>query len=91
MLLDLADKINISSDSDHQLLSELLIAVYNLEINNPKIPKLIKDFRDKFTILVEELSNVSDAKYEDIRLSIQELDEFNQTWTIFKRKGLGNL
>ena len=89
VLLDLADKINISSDSDHQLLSELLIAVYNLEINNPKIPKLIKDFRDKFTILVEELSNVSDAKYEDIRLSIQELDEFNQTWTIFKRKGIG--
>lgn len=36
LLLDLAKKMNISSDSNHQLLSELLIAVYNLEINNPK-------------------------------------------------------
>ena len=46
--------------------------------------------REKFTILVEKQSNVSDAKYEDIRLSIQELDEFNHTWTIFKRKGVGD-
>lgn len=89
-LLELADKINISSDPNRQLLSELLIAVYKLEIDDPKIPKLIKDFREKFTILVEKQSNVSDAKYEDIRLSIQELDEFNHTWTIFKRKGVGD-
>lgn len=90
VLLHLADKMNISSDPNRQLLSELLIAVYKLEINDPKIPKLIKDFRDKFTIWIGEQSNISDTKYEDIRLSIEELDEFNHTWTIFKRKGIGD-
>ncbi|MCE5999865.1 ATP-dependent helicase [Acinetobacter pittii] len=90
VLLELADKINISSDPNRQLLSELLIAVYSLEVDNPKIPKLIKYFRDKFTIRIGRQSNISDTKYEDIRLSIQELDEFNHTWTIFKRKGIGD-
>lgn len=90
VLLELADKINISSDPNRQLLSELLIAVYSLEVDNPKIPKLIKYFRDKFTIWIGRQSNISDTKYEDIRLSIQELDEFNHTWTIFKRKGIGD-
>lgn len=90
VLLELADKINISSDPNRQLLSELLIAVYSLEVDNPKIPKLIKYFRDKFTVWIGRQSNISDTKYEDIRLSIQELDEFNHTWTIFKRKGIGD-
>ena len=90
LLLDLAKKMNISSDSNHQLLSELLIAVYNLEINNPKIPKLIKDFRDKFTIFREDKLNILDAEYEDIKRSLEELDEFDHTWTRFKRKGIGD-
>lgn len=89
-LLELADKMNISSDPNRQLLSELLIAVYRLEINDPKIPKLIKDFREKFTIWIEKKSNISDAKYEEIKRSIEELDEFNHTWTRFKIKGIGD-
>lgn len=89
VLLELAKKINISSNYNHQMLSNLLISVFQLEIEEPKIPKLIKEFREEFTALIESSSYISDEIYEDIRLSVQELDEFNNTWTIFKRKGIG--
>lgn len=73
-----------------ELLAKLLYAIDRLDIENPKIPKFVKEFNDYLTSFVENQSNVPDDQSEDIKLSIEELNEFNGAWTRFKRKGLGN-
>ncbi|WP_232012397.1 hypothetical protein [Cedecea lapagei] len=40
--------------------------------------------------MVEKHDGISDEKIEDIKLSIEELEEFNRTWTRFRRKGIGD-
>lgn len=90
ILLELANKIKLSSEFDQQLLSDLLIAIFELDIEQPKMPKLIKQFRDYLTFLAETQNFVDENRFEDLKLSIEELDEFSRTWTHFKRKGIGS-
>lgn len=89
VLQDLAEKVS-SSDDDSEIFQKLLSAIDNLDVNNPKIPKLVKDFNALLASLVENHNGASDERIEDVKLSLEELDEFNRTWTRFKRKGLGD-
>lgn len=89
VLQDLAEKVS-SSDDDSEIFQKLLSAIDNLDVNNPKIPKLVKDFNALLASLVENHNGASDERTEDVKLSLEELDEFNRTWTRFKRKGLGD-
>lgn len=90
VLQEIAAQVSSSVDEYSDVFAKLLFAVDGLDIENPKIPKLVKDFNSLLTSLVERHSSVSDGKIEDVKLSIEELDEFNRTWTRFKRKGIGD-
>ncbi|MBG2709850.1 ATP-dependent helicase [Proteus mirabilis] len=90
VLNEMANKISLTKDENSVIFEKLLSTIDNLDIENPKIPKLVKDFNDILSSLVEKQDSISDDKIEDIKLSIEELKEFNRTWTRFKRKGLGD-
>lgn len=90
VLQDLAAKIVSSADDYSEIFQKLLSAIDNLDVDNPKIPKLVKDFNALLASLVENHNGASDERTEDVKLSLEELDEFNRTWTRFKRKGLGD-
>lgn len=90
VLQDLAAKIVSSADDYSEIFQKLLSAIDNLDVDNPKIPKLVKDFNALLASLVESHNGASDERTEDVKLSLEELDEFNRTWTRFKRKGLGD-
>jgi len=89
-LLELAAKISPSSNDNSDLLAHLLSEINGLDVDNPKIPKFVKDFNASLTALVKSQNEITDIKSEDIRLSLEELNEFNNAWTRFKRKGLGD-
>lgn len=86
----MATQVSLLNDSGTELLSKLLSAIDQLDIENPKIPKLVKEFTDDLTSQVEHQISIQDDTTEDIRLSLEELSEFNNAWTRYKRKGLGD-
>lgn len=89
-LAKLADKVAAFNNESSEILSKLLLAVDGLDVDNPKIPKFVKEFNGYLTSLVEDQKDLPDEKSEDIKLSLEELSEFNSAWTRFKRKGLGD-
>ncbi len=90
ILSKLADQVSSLNDNNTELLAKLLSAIDGLDTDSPKIPKFVKDFNSYLTSLVENQSDIPDEKSEDIKLSLEELNEFNGAWTRFKRKGLGD-
>lgn len=88
-LSNMANQVSALKENNSELLAALLSAIDHLDIENPKIPKFLKDFDGYLTSLVENQNNAPDD-IEDIKLSIEELTEFSQAWTRFKRKGLGD-
>ena len=90
ILDQLAEEVSSSNQEKSSLLANLISAINLLDISNPKIPKLVHDFTNALTSIVEKKNKVSDEKSEDIKLSLEELLDFNRSWTKFKRKGLGD-
>ena len=88
-LSELAGQITSLDYFNSDLLSELMLAIDGLDVGDPKIPKFIATFREKLTTLAEDQDQLSNEDSEDIKLSLEELSEFNSSWTRFKRKGLG--
>jgi len=71
-----------------ELQSELLEAIDQLDINNPNIRKLTTLFIAK---LEQSVDNEQLDEYAlELEISILELKEFQQYWTRFKQKGLGD-
>ena len=89
-LSNLATQVSSDSNGDSELLAKLLSAIDSLDIENPRIPKFVKEFDGLLTSLVENQSDLPDDKSEDVKLSLEELKEFNSAWTRFKLKGLGD-
>jgi DNA helicase-2/ATP-dependent DNA helicase PcrA len=85
----LADQVSALNGESSELLAKLITAIYGLDVANPKVPKFVKDFSSYLTSLVKNQENVPDNKSEDVKLSLEELNEFSHAWTRFKRKGLG--
>ncbi|SFN69004.1 ATP-dependent helicase [Xenorhabdus japonica] len=90
VLREMAAQISSAVDEYTTIFEKLLFTIDNLDVENPKIPKLIKEFNGLLTSLVENHNGISDDKIEDVKLSIEELKEFSGTWTRFKRKGLSD-
>ncbi len=90
VLQDLATKIASSADDYSEIFQKLLSAIDNLDVENPNLPKLVKDFNALLTSLVENHNGASDNTVEDVKLSLEELIEFKHTWTRFRLKGLGD-
>ncbi|QEP45166.1 ATP-dependent helicase [Ectothiorhodospiraceae bacterium BW-2] len=86
----LATQVSSVNHENNELLANLLFAINNLDIEAPKIPKLVRDFNDYLTSLVNNQNGISSDKIEEIKLSIEELKEFNGLWTKFQLKGLGH-
>jgi DNA helicase-2/ATP-dependent DNA helicase PcrA len=89
-LSNMATQVASAQDDNAELLAKLLSAIDELDIRNPNIPKIVREFDGYLTSLVENQSDVPDDKSEDVKLSLEELKEFNSAWTRFKRKGLGD-
>lgn len=74
------------------LYSELLKHIDQLELSSPNMPKLIRDFKNKLNDLANDAladGTNKDDLLEEIKFSLDELDEFSTCWTKFKLKGLG--
>lgn len=82
-------ELTTTSSSNDQLTSKLLSEINNLEIENPNIPKFVKVLKTELEGQVKNQGDITSVKSEDIRLMLEELAEFNDVWTRFKRRGLG--
>lgn len=82
-------ELTTTSSSNDQLTSKLLSEINNLEIENPNIPKFVKVLKTELEGQVKNQGDITSVKSEDIRLKLEELAEFNDVWTRFKRRGLG--
>lgn len=72
-----------------ELYSELMSSINNLDVDEPNIRKFVRLFEEKLTSLISQADAPSEGKSEEIKLSLDELNEFSRAWTLFKRKGLG--
>ncbi|MDC3191820.1 ATP-dependent helicase [Pseudoalteromonas elyakovii] len=70
------------------LQSKLLTQIQNLDADEPNIPKFHKELEAELNILAND-ETLEDKKPE-IERSLAELEEFRNSWTRFKSKGLGN-
>jgi DNA helicase-2/ATP-dependent DNA helicase PcrA len=87
----LIDYISFKSVRLSQQGSKLLLTIDGLDVENPNIPKFIKELDIALKSSVEnEQSTLNDEIEEEVRLSLEELNEFSCAWTKFKRKGLGD-
>lgn len=69
-----------------ELQADLLLAIQELDLEQPNIPKFCSKFMQ--TIELMGADNSSDADGE-LERSLQELQAFRAYWTAFKRKNLG--
>ncbi len=91
-LSDMAAQVPFGEHKNIFLLKKLLLAIDDLDEETPNITKLVKEFNSHLISLVGNQKGVPDEddRVEDIKLSIEELNEFKNVWTRFKRKGLGD-
>ncbi len=68
-----------------ELFFMLLQAVFELDLDEPNIPK----FCTKFKTELEKLASIS-SEDNEFAIALQELQDFRTSWTAFKRKGLGD-
>ena len=86
-LLQLSSDVNKSDILFSNIQADLLKAIQSLDLDNPNIPKLCVNFIEA----IEGLTANHELEAEgELECSIQELQDFKNCWTRFKRKGLGN-
>ncbi|MBW7876941.1 MAG: ATP-dependent helicase [Candidatus Cloacimonetes bacterium] len=90
VLSNLAGQVKAKNQENSEVYAQLILAIDELDVGAPNIPKLVKEFKTKLTALAENRNSISKENTEDLRLSLEELNEFNRAWTNFKSKGLGN-
>lgn len=86
LLMDFSREVGTADVPFAGLLSELLVAIHQMDIDNPNVPKFHSHFHRKLTDLGKQDTPEAD---EELELSLLEFDEFRESWTCFKRKGLG--
>lgn len=68
------------------ILAQLLQSVAELNIEKPNVPKFIAGL---ISLLQDRVPTSDEAEVSEIERSISELDEFNLSWTRFRRSGQG--
>lgn len=86
----LAKKLDLFASEYSALYSNLMVSIDSLDIESPNIRKFVQVFEEKLKGMVGDDEGITNEKSEDIKLSLDELDEFRRSWTLFKRKGLGD-
>ncbi|MCW4328869.1 MAG: ATP-dependent helicase [Candidatus Thiodiazotropha endolucinida] len=89
-LIVLAKQISNLDGARWELLAKLIAAIDAFDVEEPNIRKFVRDFDGHLKALVENNRDFTDDDLEDVKLSLEELNEFNRSWTVFKRKGLGD-
>jgi DNA helicase II / ATP-dependent DNA helicase PcrA len=95
LLSDWVKQLKSSSLNNAILYSELMESIDDLELANPNIRKFARDFEEKLKSLADSLpkewvdSGIT-SNAEELKRSLDELNEFKSCWTKFKRKGLGD-
>ena len=89
-LQNLAKQVEKSTIKNARFLAKLISSIDTLDVETPNIPKFIQEFKGHLARLIQDDDNVSIQNSEDIKLSLEELNEFSRAWTLFKRKGLGD-
>jgi DNA helicase-2/ATP-dependent DNA helicase PcrA len=87
LLQQMADDVRGTNIPFPSIQSELLIAIKQLNIEQPNIPKLCERFKEEFEKLDAIKLNADDREIEN---TLQEIKDFRDCWTLFKRKGLGD-
>lgn len=87
MLTNFSKLLHASELSISPTLSNLLIAVHELDSESPNINKLYNLFKRE----LEGLAHATDngEQKEEIALSLDDLEQFYKIWINFKKKGLG--
>lgn len=88
LLNNLADSAKSADIPFAALQSQLLEAVQSISADTPNIPKFFTELETALKNLVSTVQD-DEAALAELERSIQELTEFRNCWTIFKRKGLG--
>lgn len=73
---------------NRELLMLVLNEVENLDVSEPNVRKLVKVLGGKIEQMVKDV-NLGDSQAEELKLSMEELQEFKSSWVTFKQKGLG--
>lgn len=84
---EFADNVRGSDIPYPEIQADLLSEIQKLDIESPNIPKIYSKFKKILESLAECDSNLGNNG--EIERSLQELQDFRSSWTIFKRKGLG--
>ncbi len=87
LLQKFADAVCNSNIPYPDIQADILIAVQNLDVDQPAIPKLFNEFSSKLEGISLNTAIEIDGELER---SLQELQDFRKCWTTFKRKGLGD-
>ncbi|WP_415900845.1 ATP-dependent helicase [Neptuniibacter sp. QD48_11] len=85
ILLQIANDYSQESEALNQLYVELMKSIQEINLDEPNIPK----FCVKFKKQLERLASQSSEK-DELATALEELDDFRSSWTVFKRKGLGD-
>ncbi len=88
LLLEWSNNINLKNNMLSGLQSELLKSLEALDSDNPNIRKFCIEYDKKLKNLASGSSNEKDKA--ELERSIVELGEFQNSWTRFKQKGLGD-
>ena len=87
ILLELASKTDSAEVIYPELFSELLTEIHGLDSEEPNIRKFKRMFERRLEALAKSAQNDSDP---ELATSISELEEFFDSWTNFKLRGLGD-
>ncbi|WP_417542896.1 ATP-dependent helicase [Methylophaga thalassica] len=85
ILNELSQQVSKSDIIFNELISDLLSHIDKLDIDEPNIPKLCKNFENELEIAANQ-----STEDNELAAALQELRDFSKNWTTFKRKGLGN-
>jgi len=86
LLSKLAQDARTSKVPFPEMQAKLLVAIDNLEFDQPNIPKFVAEFVKDVEALVAT-PDLMDSN--ELERSLQELSEFQKCWTSFRVKGLG--
>lgn len=87
ILGEFAKAVRSSDIPFSEIQAKLLEAIQDIDLDQPNIPKFYETFKKLIEGLTVEPSLEEDGELER---SLQELQDFRKSWTIFKRKGLGD-
>ncbi|SDF93474.1 DNA helicase-2 / ATP-dependent DNA helicase PcrA [Methanolobus vulcani] len=89
-----AQQISTIDQNNSDLYSTILRSVNEWDVSNPNIPKFVRDFERKLKELADSLPINEDTSVEnpaeELKRSLDELNEFSESWIRFKRKGTGD-